>query len=144
MAHQRKLQVLQNKIARFILNMSPRDHIGQIHLDSIKLLKIHDRVKQLRLNHMFGIFHSAGPLYLQQFFTKISATHTHRTRSSSLNFHIPRVCGQGSKTFFYQGAKDWNSLPDYIKSITDKGAFKTQVKLHLSSIAMNQELAEYV
>ena len=56
-------------------------------------------VKQLRLNHVFGVFHATGPTYLQQFFKKTSATHSHRTRSSSLNFHVPRVSGPASKTF---------------------------------------------
>ena len=48
------------------------------------------------------------------------------------------------KPFFYQGTEDWNSLPDNIKFIMDKNSFKSQVKFHLSTTAMNQELAEYV
>jgi hypothetical protein len=143
-SHQRKLQIIQNKMARFILNLSPRDHIGQVHLDSIKLLKIHDRVKQLRLNHVFNVCHSMNPTYLQQFFTKTSNTHSHRTRSSSHNFHVPRVTGLASKSFFYQGTLDWNSLPVNIQSIMTKNSFKFQVKAHLSTTSMNQELAEYV
>ena len=45
---------------------------------------------QLRLNHMFNIFHSLGPSYFNQFFTKISVIHSHATWPSSFNFHIPR------------------------------------------------------
>jgi len=141
--YQRKLQIIQNKMARFILNLSPREHIGQVHLDSIKLLKIQDRVKQLRLNHMFNVFYSMGPTYLEQFFTKTSVTHTHRTRSSSHNFHVPRVTGLASGSFFYQGTLDWNSLPVNIRSITNRNSFKSHVKTHLSTTSMNQELAEY-
>ena len=143
-SYQRKLQIIQNKMARFILNLSPRDHIGQVHLDSIKLLKIQDRVKQLRLNHVFSVFHSMGPIYLQQFFSKTSGIHSHRTRSSSHNFHVPRVTGPTSKSFFYQGTLDWNSLPVNIRSIMNKNSFKSLVKAHLSTTSMNQELAEYV
>ena len=66
--HQRKLQIIQNKMARFILNLSPREHISQVHLDSIKALTIHYRLKQLRLNHKFstpeGAFHfESSPLH---------------------------------------------------------------------------------
>ena len=144
-SYQRKLQILQNKMVRFILDLSPREHIGQVHLDSIKWLNIHDRVKQLRLNHVFKVYNSLGPSYLDQSFTKTSDSHTHGTRSSSsLNFFVPRVSGCGSNTFFYQGILDWNSLPVNIKSIGDKYVFKTHVKKHLSSTAMTRELAEYV
>ena len=76
---------------RFILNLSPRDHIGQIILDTVKLLDTQNRARQLRLNHMFNIFHSLGPPYLSQFFTKISDVYSHTTRSSALSFHVPRV-----------------------------------------------------
>ena len=54
MSHQRNLQIIENKMARFILNLCPKNHIGQVHLDSIKVLKVHDRVKQLRLNLVFS------------------------------------------------------------------------------------------
>ena len=131
-------------MVRFILKLPPREHIGQVHLDSIKLLRIHDRVKQLRLNHVFNVFHSSGPIYLQQFFTRISDSHSHRTRSSSYNFHVPRVSGLASHSFYYQSTLDWNSLPNTIKSIDDKNSFKSKIKSHLSTIAMNQELAEFV
>ena len=144
LGQQRKLQIFQNKMVRFILNLSPREHIGQVHLNSIKFLRIHDRVKQLRLSHVFNIFHSSGPSYLQRFFTKVSDSHSHRTRSSSFNFHVPRVTGLASHSFFYQSTLDWNSLPNTIKSISDKNSFKSQVKTHLSTTSMNQELAEFV
>ena len=67
-SYQHKLQILQNKMVRFILDLNPREHIGQVHLDSIKFLNIHDRVKQLRLNHDFNVYNSLGPSYLEQFY----------------------------------------------------------------------------
>ncbi len=116
-SYQRKLQIQQNKMVRFILNLSPREHIGQVHLDSIKFLNIYDRVRQLRLNHVHKVFYSKGPSYLSQFFTKANATHSHSTRSSSYNFHVPRVTSITSNSFYYQGTLDWNSLPSNIRSI---------------------------
>ena len=141
---QRKLQVTQNKMIRYILNLSPRDHVGQINFDTVKLLDTHNRARQLRLNHMFNIFQSLGPSYLNQFFTKISDTHSHATRSSSLNFHVPRVGSYTKKSFFYQATLDWNNLPTHIKSILDKCTYKYAMKKYLARNAMTHESAEFV
>ena len=44
------LQMCQNRMVRFILDMSPRESINYNVLSSIEILNIEDRVKQLRLN----------------------------------------------------------------------------------------------
>ena len=141
---QRKLQITQNKMVRFILNLSSRDHVGQINLDTVKLLDTQNRARQLRLNHMFNIFHSLGPSYLNQFFTKISHVHNHTTRSSASNFHVPRVGSYTKKSFFYRATLDWNDLPSQIKSILDKNTFKYAIKKHLARSAITQESAAFV
>ena len=51
-----KLQVAQNKVVRFILDLKPRDSITCDILDSLKMLRVDNRVKQLRLNHVHNIF----------------------------------------------------------------------------------------
>ena len=71
---------------RCIMHLGPRDHVGQDQFESVKLLNTQNMSRQLRLNHMFKIFHSLGPSYFNQFFTKISDIHSHATRSSSFNF----------------------------------------------------------
>ena len=94
--YQHKLQITQNKIARYILRLSSRDHIGQPELNLLKLLKFKDRVKQLRLNHVFNIYNAHGAAYLSQNFTRSSNVHSHRTRSSNYNYIVPRVTGIAS------------------------------------------------
>ena len=54
--YKNKLQLLQNKIVRFILDRGPRFHIGQAELDSVGFLSVEDRVQQLKLNLVFKIF----------------------------------------------------------------------------------------
>ena len=93
---------------------------------------------------MFNIFHSLGPSYLQQFFTKISDVYSHSTRSSAWNFQIPRVGSHTKKSFFYQATLDWNNLPSNIKSILDKCIYESAMKKHLARCAMTHESAEYV
>ena len=130
-----KLQVFQNKMIRFILNLSPRDHVGQEHFDAVKFLNVQNGSRQLRLNHMFNIFHSLGPSYLKQFFTKVSDTHSYATRSRYWNFSIPRIGSYTKNSFFYQATLDWNKLPSSIKSIDDKTMYKVAMKKHLASNA---------
>ena len=62
----KKLQICQNKVVRFILNMEPRTSITQEILDKVKMLKVPDRVSQLRLNHVFNIANDLAPKYLSQ------------------------------------------------------------------------------
>ncbi len=60
----RKLQILQNKIVRFILDLAPRTHLTADHMNELNLLRISDRAKQLRLNNAYKIFYHQAPGYL--------------------------------------------------------------------------------
>jgi hypothetical protein len=53
----KKLQVVQNKVARFVLDLGPRSRINCDILDKVNMLSVTDRVRQLRINHVFNIFH---------------------------------------------------------------------------------------
>ena len=51
----KKLQVMQNKIIRFISDLDSRAHIGNQELAKAGYLSVPDRVKQLKLGHVFKI-----------------------------------------------------------------------------------------
>ena len=93
---------MQNKVVRFVLGMGPRTHVGQEQRSKLGLVSVNDRVTQLKLNHVFKIFHGLSPDYLNFKFTRISSLHNHSTRGSSYNFTIPRIQGQAKNTFFLQ------------------------------------------
>ncbi len=124
-----KLQVIQNKIARFIKNDPPRTHIGPEELQHVKMLNVDSRVKQLRLNHAFNIYHGKAPSYMCENFTKCTEQHDYSTRNSKFNFVVPKT--NAHNTFFFKAIKDWNSLPTYIKEVGKKDTFKGLVKSHL-------------
>ena len=131
---------MQNKVARFELDLDSRTHIGQLELDSLRLLNIQDRVRQLKLNHAFKIYHKISPGYLSGSFKRTSEVHHYNTIDSQFNFVIPRVRGQyGSNTFQFTTVREWNSLPGCIKSIDSLSSFKKEVKTH---IAMQARLRE--
>ena len=54
----------QNKVIRFILNLKPMTRINYSILSEIKMLKVEDRAKQSRLNHVFNVYHEFAPQYL--------------------------------------------------------------------------------
>ena len=82
---------------------------------------------------MFKIFNGTSPSYLLDHFHKMSEFHGYNTRGSSENFIVPRVSNQALTTFFFNGIKDWNSLPSEIKSCVSFNVFKTSVKKYLNS-----------
>ena len=133
--YKKKLQIMQNKIVRFILDLGPRSHIGQDELDRVGFLSVKDRVQQLKLNMVFKIFHGTSPDYLKSNFTRLSTLHTYSTRGSPYNFHVPKTQGQACSTFFFTAIGHWNNLPSNIKEINNISRFKKAVKKHLSDQA---------
>ena len=108
-------------------------------LSSLNLLNVEDRVKQLRLNHVFNIFHAKAPSYLCEKFVLRSNVSVHRTRScSNFDFIVPKIKSCESGSFFYNGVKNWNELPRNIKECKTKDVFKSLVKQHL----LNQGLSK--
>lgn len=97
------------------------------------MLNVENRVKQLRLNHVYKIFNGCCPSYLSEHFTRVSSLHNYNTRGSSENFIIPNVSGAVSKTFYFNAIKDWNSLNSDIKKRNNFNSFKNGVKCYLKS-----------
>ena len=119
-----KLQVAQNKVVRFILNLQAMTWINYSILIDVNMLKVEDRVKQLRLNHVFKIFHELSPQYLNYNFVRVSDSHLYNTRGSDYKFRIPSISGCDTETFYNNSILYWNNLPENIKSISNKVTFK--------------------
>ena len=140
-----KLQVMQNKMIRFILNLDNRSHIGILEQEKVNMLPVASRVKQLKLNHVLNIRNNHCPEYLKENFYRISDTELRQcTRASRLNFFLPRVQNQATNTFYFSAIKDWNSLPAKIKEITNADSFRTMVKRQILSDLKNKENCPFV
>ena len=137
-----KLQIFQNKVVRFILGLHHRKSITYIEFEKLGFLKISNRVKQLKLNHVHNILNNKCPDYMHKFFTKELSSHS--TRSSSMNYNIPSIKGCESTTFYYSGIKDWNSLPESVKNCNNKNRFKTNVKKYLMEKLKNSYQSEFI
>ena len=116
-------------MVRYILNLSPLHSITYKVLSSLDMLNVEDRVRQLRLNHVYNIYHGRAPPYLEENFILRSAVSSKNTRASSNeDFFIPHVKTCQADTFYFNGIKDWNALPSSIKCTAGKITFKKQVK----------------
>ena len=140
----RKMQITQNKIVRFILNLGPREHIGQVELNTLGFLNVHDRVEQLRLNQVYKICNKTSPGYLTSGFELLANTHNLQTRASAQNFFVPQLKGAVSETFYARGINDWNNLPEHVKSIRNYIRFKREAKKFLVKKATNKELSVFI
>ena len=59
-----RLQCAQNKIIRYVLNLSPITHIELDEFKIVKKLPVEYRVQQLKLNHMYDIVNGTAPDYM--------------------------------------------------------------------------------
>ena len=143
---EQKLQVTQNKMVRFILNLSVRSQVGQRQLNMSNYLNIHDRVSQLRLNHVFKINKATSPLYLSEHFKPVNQVHnvSTRTRSNATsNYYVHSINSITSTSFYYNPIQDWNGLPNVLKQQAKLTSFKQYVKHHLANDALRKETSVF-
>ena len=60
-----KLQILQNKTIRFVLDLTPRSHMGYSEFNRVKWLPFRFGVQQIVLTNMHRLVHGNAPLYLR-------------------------------------------------------------------------------
>ena len=77
---------------------------------------------------MYRVKKGSGPQYLRGGFKLVSDVHGHVTRGSSTGFHISGDDVVGS--FEYFGKKEWNLLPDRLKTLGSIDTFKVKLKLY--------------
>ena len=138
---QKKLQVMQNKVVRFVLDLGPRSRISCDQLDVVNMLNVSDRTSQLRLNHVFNVIHGCAPTYLKEHFT----LNNNVTRGGhNMNFQLPSVNSHTKSSFYFNAIKDWNMLPLEVKEHRNRNSFKDAVKAHLTERARSRELDEFL
>ena len=128
-----RLDELQRKMVRFVFSYDPRHHIGPRDLLSLSWLLIPDRVRYFKLIHLFKIKHGLAPRYLSRNIVSVSDTHSHNTRGCSSNFHVSKSLAATPSAFAFSCVRQWNDLPNHIKSIDSLVTFKQKLKEFLLS-----------
>ena len=75
-----QLQVTQNKLIRFVLNLEPRSHIGNDDFIKLYWLPVSYRVDQVTLCHVFKMHNNLAPKYMSEHFSPASNAHSYITR----------------------------------------------------------------
>ena len=126
-----KLQVMQNKAVRYLLNLPPRTHLSREEFKNAGMLPVHLRVQQLKLNQMYNIIHKTAPSYLSTQIVMVHTKHQHNTRASVNSCSVPRVNSVAQSSFFYTGIALWNELPPSVRLTNSKVVYKSKVRNHL-------------
>ncbi len=121
-----KIQVVQNKLIRFMLNLGSKDHVGIEQLNTLGLLNVNDRTKQSRLRNAHKVFYKQAPENLMSNFNKCRNRQGMNIRYRAYNFDLPRVTGEETGTFQYGGIKNWNGLLDKLKVCSNLLSFKSK------------------
>ncbi len=82
----KKLQVVQNKLIKFMLNLGPSDHVGIEQLNTLGLLNVDNRAEQLRLHNVHKVFYKQAPVYLMANFNTCRNRQGMNTRHRAYNF----------------------------------------------------------
>lgn len=136
----KRLQICQNKLIRFILNLGSRSRISADHFVQLNWLPTEFRVQQNKLNLMYKIVNDQAPAYLTENIVYTKDVHSIYTRHSVNSIAIPSNLGSyGLKTFLYTGIKCWNSLPSKIQKEKVKLTFKSLVKQYLLTKVVTNE-----
>ncbi len=93
-----------------MLDLGIRTRITEEHMKDLNMLRIPNRVKQLRLNTAHKTFYNKAPSF------KKTRKRTQLTRHSEWNFTVPNVKGVEKNSFYFNAIKDWNSLPEQLKT----------------------------
>ena len=124
-----KLQVAQNKIIRYMLNLGPRAHIGVREFDLVRLLPVDFRVLQLKATYMYNIINNNIPNLFSVSLVRDQGVNI-VTRSGSTAVVLPR--DRSNTSFVYSASRLWNSLPVDIQCADSKSTFKSKLKFWLS------------
>ena len=133
----RKLQCVQNSLARIVANTTKYSHITPVrkvlHWLPIKYRSI---FKTAMLVYKF--LHSGNPKYFEPFLIpRHSAYNTRRSQSDGIFLEVPHFASVFKSrkhfglSFAYDAPMIWNDLPDEVRSANSLASFRSKLKSYL-------------
>ena len=116
-----KLQVMQNRAAKIITGRSVRDSSSQA-LSDLKWKNLDEKLYYNESVTMFKIMSNQAPHYITSGFTRKETKYELRN-SNALYLDRPRT-EYKRRSFYYRGAKLWNSLDKNTKCAINLMSFK--------------------
>ena len=126
------LQKLQNSCLKFSYNLRKFDHVTPLFLSS-KWLNLEKRYQLHMSTLVYKVLQTKCPGYLFDRLVRGSAVHDRQTRYCQ-KLTIPRHrTAQYQRSFSYNGAKLFNSLPPAAASCSTVSKFKNMLKSFLNN-----------
>ena len=137
----KRLQIVQNRVIRFVLGIPPRTHLGCKEFSKVN-------IGLTRSNSVICLifFHgsaASAPEYLKHSIN-LSRSNRYDARLGNLSCVMPSVKGFGIKSFFYSASKLLNSLSPNLQYITNKHLFKKNVKAYLWEKLLAVDQDDYI
>lgn len=130
-----RLQILQNKAMRVILGCR-RDTSIKSMLTTLNWFNVKKYFFCQTMIFIYKIINNLLPNYLKIKLTPVSNTHNINTRNAtSCNFYVNRTQkSSSSKSLFFKGVIEFNSLPREIKDCRSLNIFKKKLKAYVFTL----------
>ena len=129
------LQILQNCVARAVLGNFDFNSSVSLMIKQLKWSTVQNRYTYFTCIMVYKCLNGLAPDYLINLFKYISETHSYITRNvSNNNLALPSLSTSLYKrSFSYNGALLWNSLPLYIRNSSSLNTFKSMLSHYLNN-----------
>lgn len=121
--HLSRLQKLQNKFMRFILNCNKYTHIRTM-LETLQWQSVKQRIIFNVLVLIHKLTNNHLPEYLTNILVRGRNVHEHRTRQIDDLRVVPFTMTSNQKSIYYRGIQIYNQLPIDLKNARSIGEFK--------------------
>ena len=112
-----RLQKLQNRAARLIMNLKNEHGQSALALKSLGWKLLEERRVEMKARMMYKTVNKLAPSGLCDLFQNVYEITDYNLRGSSTRVYIPMPRTEFLKqSFCYNGAKLWNQIPDDIRS----------------------------
>ena len=127
----KRLQKLQNRAARIILNMS-NDVNHSIALCELGWEPLKTLRKKAKAKMMYKVLNKMGPKSLTNLFSYKCEKTNYHLRDISTGLCLPKHRSNNMKnSFMYNGAKLWNSIPKEIRESKSLSSFRNKIAAHI-------------
>ena len=132
-AQSKRLQKLQNRAARIILNVS-NDVEHNIALHALGWEPLQMERKKAKAKIMYKLLNKMGPKSLTNLFSYKSEKTNYHLRDISSGLCLPKPRTNNMKnSFMYDGAQLWNSIPKEIRESKSLSSFRNKIAAHISA-----------